>query len=690
MARRIHRRHLARLRHADHAVGSTTIEARTDELDSASVQSSAPLVAGSPEDLDRPERTSEGVNDRPSPRRLATWSPVVACAVGIAAWVWSLQVIDLDATGDTGLVSVFPVAYYAGLAVVLVGFLVELARPRPRSWVLAMSAASLIVIIHATVPLLYPEPRYTYVYKHIAVTRFVELHGTVDRSVEIYQNWSGFPSAGAHLAAITGVDPIVMANWALVFFAAVNLLVLRFVVRAFTTDVRVVALSSVVYIFGDWVGQAYFAPQSLAFFVSVVMVGVVLRCVPSRRTRRATARAGSPRRAGPIGRLLRRLGSFREDLPVGGVPPLSERMAIVLALVLAAMVVLTHPLSPYLMIVWLAVLVVMGRLRLWWLLVGALLMAVAWTLAAHAWLFTHVDLFGDVGSATQNAKGTGGESAGSPGHQLVVLAARLLSLGIWALAAIGVTLRIRSGRRDATAPLLALVPFGLVFAQSYGGEIIYRVFLFSLPWCTYLIASGVLVGGRQISEDGAARTLGRARVALTGVTLAAMAGLFLTAAFGLERVNQLAPEEVAASTWFEENAAPGSVLAQVGPNFPSIITSEYSRYRTPWGSFGASILGQDPRFSERELTSADMPEVIRYLEQFGVGDTYVVMGPNQVDYEEVFREVPPGTVERLAGLLRDAPGVEVVFRSGDVIVMKLPRLSPALDTPLSAGDAGGS
>jgi hypothetical protein len=608
--------------------------------------------------------------------RFIRWLPVAAIALSLGLWVVSLSNIDVDAMGDTGLVSVFPISYYVGLAVLLVGVVVELSRARPRSRVLAALVAVLVAVVHATIPILYNTPRYAYVYKHIAVTRYVEAHGTVDRSIEIYQNWTGFPGVAAYLARITGIDPFEMANWALVFFAVIGVLAVRFAVRAFTTDVRVVALSSVVFILGGWVGQQYFAPQSLAFVMSVAAVGVVLRCLPSRRSARAETRVRArDDGSGSSGRLTRVrafVASLDERYPVRPAP-LTPRVAVVLTLAFTAVVVVTHPLSALLLIMWLAVLTVFGRLRLWWVPAIALVMVLVSIAAAHDWLAAHVNLLGDIGNTAKNTKGTGGPQPGSPGHELVVLAARLLSLAIFAMSGVGVVARFARGRRDLTAPLLAMVPLSMVLAQSYGGEMIYRVFLFALPWCSFLVASALVDRVRPSGDDTSNRPLGPVRSIAVGFLLAGMTALFLPAAFGLERFNHIPPEEVAASTWFEENAAPDSVLTTIAPNFPSEITADYAMFRTPWGTWGTAVIGEDPRFMNRELTAADVPAVINYLQWFGSGDVYVALGPSQSAYEDSFRDVPPGTVEHLGELLTAAPGVEVVYRSGDVTILKLPR-----------------
>ena len=600
-------------------------------------------------------------------RRTLPWLPVLAPAVAVALWAFSLGRFDLPAMGATGLVSVMPATYAIALAVLLAGVVAEIVRPAPRPWLLAVQVAVLILVLHGTLPLLYREPRYTYVYKHIAVSRYIEAHGRVDRSIEIYQNWSGFPGAVAYLSTVTGLDPMSFANWAQAFFAAANALAVRFAVRALTREARIVALAVVVYLLGDWVGQGYFAPQALAFLVSLVAIGVVLRFLPPTAhppgvPSPTTVTEARPRRTERLRRLWRSLVAGVPAIPPDG--RMTRRAAGLLAAVLSAVVVLTHPLSPFVVLGWLAALVLLGRFRLWWLPLFVGVVALGWTLAAHGWLSEHVNLFADVGSAAANAQGT--SQAGAPvpaGHQLVGEAARVLTLGVWAGAAYGYWHRYRSGHRDATAPVLAAVPFSMVLAQSYGGEIIYRVLLFSVPWCSFLIAAALL-------EDRPRHPVRRA-VTVGGV-LAIMASLFLFAYFGLEQVNHVQSDEVAASVWFEEHTPPGSVLTLLTSNFPTEVTANYDQHRTPWGTFGGTLIDQDPRFKGRELTQADVPAVLAYLHEFGDGDVYLVLSPGQETQAWLFGDAPPGAVSHFSQILLAQPGIEVVYRTGDVTIVKLP------------------
>ena len=102
--------------------------------------------------------------------------------------------------------------------------------------------------------------------------------------------------------------------------------------------------------------------------------------------------------------------------------------------------------------------------------------------------------------------------------------------------------------------------------QSYGGEAIYRVFLFSAPWCALLIAE-------LIAElRGALRPLVSA-VVCAAALLAGLQGLY-----GPTAVYAFTPPELAASLWLYGHAPPGSLLILPADDFPGLEVANYAAY----------------------------------------------------------------------------------------------------------------
>jgi hypothetical protein len=96
-------------------------------------------------------------------------------------------------------------------------------------------------------------------------------------------------------------------------------------------------------------------------------------------------------------------------------------------------------------------------------------------------------VFGGVGqlssSVQQNVQD---RIVGAPAHSLVVRMRVLLTAAVLALAGLGLLRRRR--RQGRAVEVLAAAPFGLIAAQSYGGEGLMRATLFALPF------TGLLAG----------------------------------------------------------------------------------------------------------------------------------------------------------------------------------------------------
>ena len=75
-------------------------------------------------------------------------------------------------------------------------------------------------------------------------------------------------------------------------------------------------------------------------------------------------------------------------------------------------------------------------------------------------------------------------------------AARILSAFLWLLALVCAFRRSRSGNSVLVPLGLFFAPFLIIFGQEYGGEAIYRVFLFSLPWAACLAAVALAASAR--------------------------------------------------------------------------------------------------------------------------------------------------------------------------------------------------
>jgi len=384
---------------------------------------------------------------------------LVPLALGAALWIAAVATTDIADVGEFGLLGTVSPVWFAALAVCAGGFLAALRRPA----VAAAHVALLVLILHGTTPLLLSEPQYAWTYPHLGVIAYFQ-DGAAPLSGDLYQQWPGVFAAMAQLSTLAGVPAADLAPWSPVAFNLAGSLLLWAVARSLTSDGRVALLTVFVFQCVNWVEQDYLSPQGLAFLLSL---GVMLLAI---RYLRGDAR-------GPA-----------RDAAVAGV------------IAVYAVLTVTHQLSPYLVLAQLGVLAAARLIRPWWMVAALAVVAGAYLVPRWGLVSGGFDLF-DGFDIFANARGNG-PAWGSTGQAFSAVVVRVLAIGTWLLTAAVVVAAWRSRRREALLPaILAITPFLLLFGQSYGGEAVYRVFLFSAPWCAYLIAgSAVRLADRKFGS----------------------------------------------------------------------------------------------------------------------------------------------------------------------------------------------
>ena len=274
-------------------------------------------------------------------------------------------------------------------------------------------------------------------------------------------------------------------------------------------------------------------------------------------------------------------------------------IAVALVAVIYFAIVAAHQLTPYIALLGIAALVVLGLVWRGWL--AFLLFAVI----AVGFLVPHYGLissqFGGVfsgGNVFENASGSQGilhKAAELRTGQVV----HVLAACMWLGAAVAIALRWRSLGRVAIPAALAFSPFVILGVQSYGGEAIYRVFLFSAPWCALLIAE--LIDGTPQARCGRWSASWPARWRW----LAGLQGLY-----GPTAVYAFTPPELAASLWLYGHAPPGSLLILPADDFPGLEAANYAAYNL-------QIMPADPQSGASWLDEANLGDVQRWIDSLG-------------------------------------------------------------------------
>ncbi|MGW8063513.1 glycosyltransferase [Streptomyces ziwulingensis] len=506
------------------------------------------------------------------PARVAAAWPAVPLIVALSLWVHAMRHTDVSALDDFGLVSALHPAFWAGLAVLTAGFWCTVRHPRRGGgWPLAY-VLGLLVMERATQAVLYPAPLYAWAWKHDAVVDHLLTSGGLQSAdqlgdMAVYDQWPGFFAAQAALVRLLGVDnaAMYMAWWPLAS-SVMLLLPLLLIYRTFTEDRRLIWTAVWLFCVGNWVGQDYFSPQSVAFALHLGVLAVVLR-----RYGRSGGRDGRP----------------------------GQAVWTVLLSVLLIAIVVSHQLTPGMLVVTLVALAFTRRHRHWVPVVTSVAIFLAWCLTAalpflSAAMPEMIRSIGDVGANVET--GYGATPTGT-GAVATSWAARLLSASVLLLALAGV-LRQRVLRHRALPLLLvAAAPLPMLVASSYGSEMIFRVLLFMLPGAAFFAAAALLPEVRTLAaaadaaargKDGRSPDVSARRRRLRPPSLpplrygawvplpVLLAGTlaFVPSYSGKDRVNYFPPREVALVQQLFDQAPDDSLVVAANRNYPLA----YERY----------------------------------------------------------------------------------------------------------------
>lgn len=603
------------------------------------------------------------------------WAVRAPLPVALALWLVALPRVRLDRMGDLGLLQALPVPYWLALIVLTIGFSAALRDKRlPQRW-LACYVLGLIAMIHATPSLLYPTLRYSWAWKHVAIVDAVLRHnGTVPNAhdLDIYNQWPGFFQLNALFLRATGLHSAVgYASWYPVLANVLLMGPLLLIYRTFTRDRRLIWGGVWLYFATSWIGQDYFSPQAFAYLLFLTVLALVLRRVAAVRRAgagpRAKGKPGAPDdkpaaadakppdghpAAPPQKPGARALSSFSDSSPRGGWRPAS----FALVLILTAAIVTSHPLTPLMLISALALLSLPRGNRP--VVLPALAAAVGMTLlwnstVARPYVSQHIgDLVAALGAPDRNAvSGFAALGQAAPYQVLASWVDRGLTATVLLLAAVAVV-RHRWVRRTAL-PLLMLAPMPLLLGNPYGGEMIFRAYLFALPAAAFLVAT-LIVPTRALPRTGMWIPL--------PIMLALLAGL-LCGYYSKDDMYHFTPQEVAAAAYVARTAPPGAQVVSVTADVPGADQRYDEHVRTVLAQRTVpdrQALLNDPD-AVLEATMSD-PRV--------TGPSYLILTRAQVAECRMTGVLPTDTVERLRDAAAISPNLRPVFIDGDSIVYR--------------------
>ena len=591
----------------------------------------------------------------PGPAAAVAGLGVLSVALALLA---ATRVDDVDNLGDMGLAPALPVGFWVAVVGLNLAFVLSLVAGRgaPRlerwsaPWLSPGLLAGLVLIVYGLGPAVSDVPRNAVAWRHLGIADAIG-RGTFDPNIDVYFNWSGFFNLLATLTGATGVDPVDLARWApLVNIALWSLAVLA-LLRIFTRDRTTLLLALWLFLAGNWIDQDYMSPQALGVLFHLTVLALALSFLGARSSDPTQSLAGG------------------EALVPEHADGARRRTAFAVALLLCAALVASHQLTPVLLVVSLAALVLVRRLWTPLLPVVLGLFLVLWLLyPASTYLNGHPP-FGDAGQPGLLEANLGQRLAGSPGHMAVQNLRIGLTVALWTLAGIGAVRGWRAGRRDPRPYVLLVAPFVVLPTQSYGGEMLLRVTLFALPMVALFAAQTLLPLTRAAGLSRVTRPLA------LSVVLSALVATSVLARYGNARFDMFTDAEVAAVAELDDLAPPDSVIVAGASS-------------TPWASedYATYTRRSVQSLCARGFGAQDCAETLRSLANDQIehgGITLLLTRGNEASLESQ-GFMSEGGFDDFESALRGMPGSALVFSNEDARIYHLDAFSSTEPSSRSA------
>lgn len=579
------------------------------------------------------------------------WLVPILLVVAPLSWLLSLDGFTIDRVDYFGLTLVLGVPYVAAVVAVCGAFAIEFVAGAGRRRVLmACAILELLFFTRATSPLLFESAQYPWTYKHLGVVDLFLQYGNVVDSKDIYQLWPGFFAATAQLVAVAGVPSIDFVKWSPLFFSALQVLLAAGALRALQANSRVILLTTFILVASSWPETNYFSPQAFAYtlaFGLFTIVFVWLRHCPdidADESRSIFGRAHAY--------MVRSCGAAPE------LSTRSRRRAGAAVVVVFLAITSSHQLTPFVVLVGLVGLTALGLVRPRYLpvllgVVAALYVVPRMNVAEQFNILSAFDLF-------KNTSGNASEGWATAGQRFSALAVRGLAAAIWAAALYVAWLSRRNLGRVILPIVLGFSPFVFLLIGNYGGELIYRVYVFSLVWCALLIASQ----WDRLSNSWR----GAVAATISAVVLALLSFAASQGTQGQVAFDNVSTRAVETAQYFYDNARPGSILVLGTPIFPSRLTANYRSFNQNL-QIDPTLL-DETSFRHARLDQAYLAAVTRYVDSFKGSGHYLAISRAMAVQADYFGYLPAGSLDALSEALRASKQWRIFSENEEVVIFE--------------------
>jgi hypothetical protein len=551
------------------------------------------------------------------PRRRWRYLPWVVVTLSLGLFIHGARTIPDAAASQWGLLAVAAPTYGASILLAAAGFAIAVRQGNFR----AAAAATVMMIVAQRLPrtIATDLPMYAWSYKHLGVADYIQHAHTLARDVDIYNGWPSLFALTAWFSDLTGISEVTIAHWYTPGFHLLFAALVYAAARAWRLAPIAAITATFLAVTLNWVEQDYYSPQATVILLAVAIFALV-----------------GLSRERPVGTLL-----------IG---------------VLFAAATITHQLTPYWILAAIGILCITRRMKPWWIVFPLAAMLLAFLL--YNWDQTsHFELFS--ANPVKNAE-SNIPVPGVMGQQLTSIGVRVLSASMWVGTGLTLIYRWRTKREFWAVGVLALSPMLILGGQSYGGEAIFRVFLYSLLGCSIVLAPvvvAVLRGGRVRYITGFVGILVATALSAQGYT-------------GSWYANVMPKEQYETSRIVLAQAELPSYLTSVAPVWPERSSWRYVDFARFDHGFDSPMTYAKDLMLRHYDTDADYEVFLQALNTRSDASTYLIFTEQMRVYSWYFGILPWDAFPNLkARMFADKERWEPLF-DGQGITVFVHRVRP--------------
>lgn len=555
--------------------------------------------------------------------------PAALVVVAVAAWLVAAPTMATEQVDNRGLLFAASPLFALSLLLGTVAFLVAIGRRRHGVAAVALGVCVLLTRLPTAIAV--TLPLYSWTYKHFGVIDYIGTYGRLDHGVDIYHSWPGMFAMFAWVTELTGADSFTLALWFTPVFQLGLTAAIYVLARVWRLGRGPALVAAFLAHTVNWVAQDYYSPQAIALPLAVAVLA-----------------------------LLAHSGSRGGRANIGPYHP----AAVWVALVPYAAVAVSHQLTPFWLLIVLGVACLLGQVRPRWVLLLYVAIAVGWTAVSYDVVSSYGSIFSfdPMGNAARNVQG------GNPslGQRMTSWAGRFTTISLWLVTGVVLLRRMRH-RTDRhltiTLGALALGSFAVLLGQGYGGEAIFRVFLYSIPGSAIVVAPGL---DRMLT--GAVRWR-RTGLAAATAWLVVLTGTAAQGFYGAWFSNRVDHDALQASVWIVDNASTDSHVLALAPGAPGRVVARYTEFVHHDRNFDGGVnawdgwLGSDFEDDRVERMTNSMLSEGKPM--------YAVITQQMKVYNDYYGLFPAGAISRFEEQLLANPHWRVLTHTSTLTVVQL-------------------